>query len=170
MPMHNGVPDPPIGTNMIPFMVLQVLPTPTGGIPITTQLTQQNFQQTLQQFVNEANKEGKHDLAVQFRAYALQQHTLHPTLTVQQLLSAFVATELGGALSTGIGQTGTTLGQLPGAAAKGAENAFHGLDLGSWFLRIGEILLGIVLVGVGVARITGAQNAISKIVKAKVPL
>lgn len=149
---------------------LQVLPSPTGGIPINTQLTSTNFQQDLQRFVNQANAQGDKQLAIQFRAYALQQHALHPTLTVQQLLSAFVATELGGALSTGIGQTGTTLGQLPGAAAKGAENAFHGLDLGSWFIRIGEILLGIVLVGVGVARITGAQNAISKIVKTRLPI
>jgi hypothetical protein len=150
---------------------LQLIPpTPTGGIPITTQLTTRNFQSDLNNFVKAANAQGDKQLATQFRAYALQQHALHPELTVQQLLSAFVATELGGALSTGIGQTGTLLGQVPGAAAKGAENAFHGLNLGSWFLRIGEILLGIVLVGVGVARITGAQNAISKIVKTKVPL
>jgi hypothetical protein len=43
-------------------------------------------------------------------------------------------------------------------------------NLSSWVLRIGEILLGIVLVGVGIARITGAQNAISNIVKTKMPL
>ena len=152
---------------------LQVLPTPTGGTPINTQVTSRwtgNFQADLTNFVNAANKAGDKELAKQFRIYALQQHALHPELSVQQLLSAFTATALGGALVTGIGQTGATLGQLPGAAAKGAENAFHGLDLGSWFIRIGEILLGIVLVGVGVARITGAQNAISKIVKTKVPL
>jgi hypothetical protein len=170
MLMHNGYPDPPIGTNMIPLMVLQVLPTPTGGTPINVQLTSTNFQADLARFIAQANKQGDHQLAMQFRAYALQQHALHPTLTVQQLLSAFVATELGGALSTGIGQTGTLLGQVPGAAAKGAEDAFKGLNLGNWFMRIGEILLGIVLVGVGVARITGAQNAISSFVKTKVPL
>lgn len=152
---------------------LQVLPTPTGGTPINTQVTNRwtgNFQKDLTNFVNAANAAGDHDLARQFRAYALQQHALRPDLSVQQLLSAFLATELGGALATGIGQTGTILGQVPGAAAKGAENAFHGLNLGSWFLRIAEIMLGIVLVGVGVARITGAQNAVSKIVKAKLPI
>ncbi len=174
--MPRGFPDPPIGTNMIPFMVLQVLPTPTGGTPITTQLTSQwtgNFQVDLNRFVAAANKAGDKALATQFRAYALQQHALHPELSVQQILSMFLATSLGGALATGIGQTGTILGQVPGAAAKGAANAIDslgGFNLSSWFLRIGEILLGIVLVGVGVARITGAQNAISKIVKTKVPL
>jgi hypothetical protein len=42
-------------------------------------------------------------------------------------------------------------------------------NLSSWFLRIGEILLGLVLIGVGIARLTGAQNAISKIVRTKLP-
>jgi hypothetical protein len=152
---------------------LQVLPTPTGGTPINTQLTSKNFQQDLQAVVNAANAKGDKELAKQFRAFALQQHALHPGLTVQQLLNAFLATELGGALSTGIGQTGTVLGQVPGAAAKGAQNAVDalgGFNLSSWFLRIGEILLGIVLVGVGVARITGAQNAISKIVKTRLQI
>ena len=43
-------------------------------------------------------------------------------------------------------------------------------NIGSWFLRIGEILLGLVLIGVGVARLTGAQNAISQFVKTKMPV
>lgn len=46
-----------------------------------------------------------------------------------------------------------------------AADALGGFNIGSWFIRIGEILLGLVLIGVGVARITGAENAISKVVK-----
>ena len=131
----------------------------------------ENFQAELQAAIEDLNKKGHHDLAKQLRAYALQMHAQHPELTFQQIVQAFVATDVAGALGTTIGQTGTILGQVPQAAAKGAENVgFHGLNLGSWFLRIGEILLGIVLVGVGVARITGAQNAVSKIVKTKLPL
>lgn len=157
---------------------LQVLPTPTGGIPLNdpaqyVTVWSGNFQTDLNRVI--AAMKAKHDnqLATQFRAYALQQHAAHPELSVQQLLSAFVALELAGALSTGIGQTGTVLGQVPGAAAKGAEKAIEslgGFNLASWFLRIGEILLGLVLVGVGVARITGAQNAISKVVRTKLPI
>lgn len=139
------------------------MPIPVGA--------SQNFQGELQAAIADLNKKGHHDLAVQLRAYALQMHAQHPELTFQQIVQAFLATDLAGALGTTIGQTGTILGQVPQAAAKGAENVtFHGLNLGSWFLRIGEILLGIVLVGVGVARITGAQNAVSKIVKTKLPL
>lgn len=61
------------------------------------------------------------------------------------------AVGLGGAVGTGVDQIGSFL-------------------TGNWILRIGEILLGIVLVGVGIARITGAQNAISNIVKTKMPI
>jgi hypothetical protein len=52
----------------------------------------------------------------------------------------------------------------------GATDVLGGFNIGNWFLRIGEILLGLVLVGVGVARITGVQNAVSQIVKTKVPI
>ena len=54
------------------------------------------------------------------------------------------------------------------AATDVAGNVFKGLDLNVWFLRIGEILLGIVLLGVGVAKLTGTANAISKIAKAAI--
>lgn len=156
-------------------MPMQQLPGPgqiTGPAQFTTVWTG-NFQTDLNRVISEMNAKGYKQLAVQFRAYALQQHAQHPELTVQQLLNAFVASELAGALSTGIGQTGAVLGQVPGAAAAGAEKAVEslgGFNLASWFLRIGEILLGLVLIGVGVARITGAQNAISKVVKTKLPI
>lgn len=149
------------------------MPTDPGSGQLYTPPWTGNFQTDLNNFVAAANKKGDKQLASQFRTWALAQHAKHPELSVQQLLQAFVAADLAGALSTGIGQTGTALGAIPGAAAKGAENAINtlgGFNLTSWFLRVGEILLGLVLIGVGVARITGAQNAISKIVKTKVPI
>lgn len=138
------------------------MPIPVGA--------SENFQAELQAAIDELNRKGHHQLAQQLRAYALQMHAQHPELTFQQIVQAFVASDVAGALGTTIGQTGTILGQVPAASAKGAENAFEklgGFNLSSWFLRIGEILLGIVLVGVGVARITGVQNAVSKVVKAR---
>lgn len=44
-------------------------------------------------------------------------------------------------------------------------NMIGGIDIGSWLIRIGEIILGIVLIGVGVAKLTGATNAVAKLVK-----
>jgi hypothetical protein len=43
------------------------------------------------------------------------------------------------------------------------------IDLTSWFIRVGEILLGIVLIGVGIAKLTGTTNAVSNLVKARIP-
>jgi len=48
-------------------------------------------------------------------------------------------------------------------------NVFHGLDLGNLLLRIGEVVLGVVLVGVGIAKLTGTTNFVSSVVKAKIP-
>lgn len=45
---------------------------------------------------------------------------------------------------------------------------FHGLNLQNLIMRLGEIVLGVVLVGVGVAKLTGASNVVSKAVRMKI--
>jgi hypothetical protein len=42
---------------------------------------------------------------------------------------------------------------------------FKGLNLANWLLRIGEIALGIVLMGVGLAKLTGVDNQVAKFAK-----
>ena len=54
--------------------------------------------------------------------------------------------------------------------AQSAKDAFNGLNLGNWLLRIGEIMLGVVLVGVGIAKLTGTTNLIAAAVKTKLPI
>lgn len=41
-------------------------------------------------------------------------------------------------------------------------------NITAWMVRIGEILLGIVLVGVGIAKLTGTTNVVAKAVKARI--
>lgn len=97
----------------------------------------------------------------------------HPGHTPYEELMLFVSEITAKGIAKVTQETSGLLGQIPQAAAKGAENAINtlgGFNLTSWFLRIGEILLGLVLIGVGIARLTGAQNAISKVVKSKVPI
>jgi hypothetical protein len=65
--------------------------------------------------------------------------------------------------------TGPGITANPVQAAQEAKGLFHGLSLPNLFLRIGEVVLGVVLVGVGVAKLTGATNLISSAVKAKIP-
>lgn len=68
------------------------------------------------------------------------------------------------------GFPGPSIPGNPGAAISlGARDLFHGLDLGNVLLRIGEVLLGIVLVGVGVAKLTGTTNFVASAVKARIP-
>jgi len=60
--------------------------------------------------------------------------------------------------------------KLPGETVGNAvADQLGQLNLGAWFIRIGEVLLGIVLIGVGLAKLTGATNAISKIAKVAIP-
>lgn len=65
-------------------------------------------------------------------------------------------------IKTGIGNTIDTGVEKVGLGGLTNEN------ITSWFIRIGEVLLGIVLLGVGVAKLTGTTNAVAKFVKAKV--
>jgi hypothetical protein len=70
--------------------------------------------------------------------------------------------------------TESTLAQVGNAS--GATDAVTGAlggglsddSIRSWLIRVGEILLGVVLVGVGVAKLTGATNVVAKAVKAKI--
>lgn len=71
----------------------------------------------------------------------------------------------------------SSLGNTPDLAAGSAEgigNAVEGKfgltdeNIRSWFIRIGEVLLGIVLIGVGIAKLTGTTNAIANVVKARI--
>lgn len=62
---------------------------------------------------------------------------------------------------------GHTAASAAGAAAKGASDILgvSGLNLGSLLLRVGEVVLGIVLIGVGVAHMTGTDNFVSSALK-----
>jgi hypothetical protein len=56
-------------------------------------------------------------------------------------------------------------GLASGTADQVGNDLLSGLDLGNWLLRIGEVLLGIVLIAIGMARITNAVPAATKIAK-----
>jgi hypothetical protein len=61
-------------------------------------------------------------------------------------------------------------GSAIGVGIKAAQqDLFKGLDLGNILLRVGEVLLGIVLVGVGIAKLTGTTNFVASALKAKIP-
>jgi len=65
--------------------------------------------------------------------------------------------------------SGTGGETVPGTPADAASELWHGLNLQSWIVRVGEILLGVVLIGVGIAKLTGASNIISTAAKVAIP-
>jgi len=110
---------------------------------------------------------GDRQLAAEWRAFYPDFHTLHPNLSPKQVLSAFIGEVVAGGIGSAIGQTGGALGQIPGAAAKGAANAleklnnpldllkypadfFYRLTQPSTWIRIGEFLVGAMLIYVGI--------------------
>jgi hypothetical protein len=48
------------------------------------------------------------------------------------------------------------------AAADAVKEIFHGIHAETLFIRIVEVMLGIMLIGVGVAKLTGVDNFIMK--------
>lgn len=101
-----------------------------------------------------------------FNSQAAAKAAFPGPLTVGDWVGAAVSGAMAGAGNEPVPATSVGAGSAVGTAV----DALGSFNIGAWFLRIGEILLGLVLVGVGVARITGAQNAISNIVKTKMPM
>lgn len=66
--------------------------------------------------------------------------------------------------TTSIGSGASNLVSKAAQAATGMSSQ----NLQSWFIRIGEIVLGIVLVAVGMAKLTGTTNLVANAVKAKI--
>ena len=91
------------------------------------------------------------------------------------LLQGFNAASLSpaGAGVSGVLQTPHSTGGITGASANLAGDVFKSLNLSNWLVRIGEIIVGIVLVGIGVNAmfrakplqvVTSAAGTIAKVV------
>lgn len=118
--------------------------------------------------INDPNYPGA-DIGQQWLNYYAK-YSPHYSLDVLEkgFLDVIALEEIKGGISQSVSATATATNQIAQGSAAGLEDFYKSFNLGSWFLRIAEILLGIVLVGVGIARLTGAQNVISKAVKAKI--
>lgn len=71
-------------------------------------------------------------------------------------------------VSSKVQQVGGTVGGLP--SIPNPLDIFHGLNIGNILLRVGEVVLGVVLIAVGLAKITGADNLIASTLKTKMPV
>lgn len=62
----------------------------------------------------------------------------------------------------GLGGEIGNVGKKAVGGVLGGGDIYHGLNFSGWLLRLGEIMLGIVLIGVGIAKLTGTDNFIMK--------
>lgn len=63
-----------------------------------------------------------------------------------------------GGTNSNLADPNSILGGIKDAAGLNA-------NITTWFIRVGEVVLGIVLVAIGVAKLTGVQNTIAKVAK-----
>lgn len=79
--------------------------------------------------------------------------------------TGFVGTIINGARDTA--KIPDKVGQAVEDAKKAVTDPLGKFNLGGWFLRVGEILIGLVLIGVGVAKLTGTANIVSQVARVK---
>lgn len=66
---------------------------------------------------------------------------------------------------TGLG--GTIENTVPGVSTVVNAGSWLQGNIETLFIRVGEVLLGLVLIGIGVASLTGTSNFVSKAVRSK---
>lgn len=65
------------------------------------------------------------------------------------------------------GVLGTIENTVPGVSQIAGATNWFGANIETLFIRVGEVLLGLLLIGIGVASITGTSNFVSKAVRSK---
>lgn len=164
---------------MILTLVLQQLPGP----PPAQGFNELLWQQEALLAYNEMIAKGDRVLAAEWKQFYPSFHQQHPQLSVSQVLSVFVGEVAAGGIGSAVSQTGSLEGQIPGAAAKGAENAIahlnNPLDLlkypadffyrltqpGTW-IRVAEFVVGGMLIYVGVRALVNPAPAVQGAKKA----
>ena len=137
------------------ILVCQLAPGTTTGF------NEMLWQQQAATATQDMLARGYSQLARDWRDFYPGFHIAHPGLSVNQVLSAFTATELAHGLRRALPPVANTLAEVPGAAAKAAESAilhnplsgiadfFHRLTEASTWVRVGEVLGGFLLVYIG---------------------
>lgn len=134
-------------------MILILQLTPAGTAPGFSELV---WQQQAMQIDSELKAKGDTQLASDWEAFYPGFHRQHPQYSPTQVLSVFVGTEATHGIGSAIAQVGSLEGQVPGAAAKGAESIYANplVAIGTFFgnlmnphtwLRVAEVLAGMMI-------------------------
>lgn len=150
-------------------------PTPSGNAPLSTQLTSQAWmnqpttQATFNQTVSIVSAQDGATKANQFKGWYQNAWATDSQITPNQAVADWLT---GATIAAGTGSAATALGQIPGAAATGAENAannignvlnvanplnylkpvagfFNALTQGNTWLRVLEVGAGAMILYLG---------------------
>ena len=133
-------------------MILVLQLAPAG----TTQFNELLWQQQAQQITSELQAKKDTQLASDWQSFYPAFHRQHPNYSPSQVLSVFVGVEASHGIGSAVTQAGSLLGQIPGAAAKGAESVYANplTAIGTFFgnlmnpktwLRVAEVLAGVMI-------------------------
>lgn len=142
---------------------------------------------TIQAQIDEVYQEmvtkGYAQMARDWRSWAPSFWTQHPNLTLQQVFSVFVGYEAGHGIAVSAGQVGGIVTGVPQAAATGALKGLPGqassvvgaitsvpeflsrLTSPNTWLRVGEFVLGALLILAGALKLSGKSGDIGSAVK-----
>lgn len=101
-----------------------------------------------------------------FLNYAAQHPGYTPDVLAQGFLTIIAIQGLDTALSTYLNAVATGTGQITQGIGAGLVSTFSVIpNLGTWFVRVAQIALGVVLIAVGVARLTRAVPVATQVAK-----
>jgi hypothetical protein len=148
---------------------------PGGKVVSAPQFNELLWQQEAQQITDELVAKGYTELAARWKQFYPGFHRKHPAYSPQQVLSAFIGIEAAKGIGNAAQQAGALLGQLPQAAAKGAENAIYNnplnylKDIGGFFnaltqahtwIRVAEFAVGGMLLYIGIRAMVSPRGTV----------
>lgn len=143
----------------------------SGGATPTTVTAQQFASELNSQWPNKRINDTAYpgnDIGDQWLNYYNKNQSKSSLATLEKAFLDIVALEdLRGGLKESLNAVGNAQSQVVTGAVAGAIQVFKWTDLtfSQLFVRIGEILLGLVLLGVGVAKMTNAVPLATKVAK-----
>lgn len=102
-----------------------------------------------------------------YQALLAQYPTESPFVVAQTVLGIYAAARLTNSIQASVNETGTSVGQIAQGTVAGLDSfatPLQFLTSGAFWVRAGEVILGLVLVGVGMVKLAETNGAAKAVV------